>query len=350
MKCFAYLCMSIVLSLVCAGARAMTTCELVAQGEPALQFPLQTFPAGAHIAVGTRLTPFATLDMRQVWQCSRTDSSGQILFVLAEFPESTGISYMEGGMTYTVFRTNLPGVGIIFRYSIWDGEKWVTELPGPEAGMVADHSLIGPLRPSELFSDNDFGFRISAAFVKTGAETTGTIELGGLRFLAHLWLEGSTYPFERQMHFPLGQGTTFIESTCDMQDIDVVLPSISAQTLHGPGDTAGSVDFQLDLMNCPSGYSVISYQIDAAPGLRFDTSQGVLGLTEEPSSAHGLGIQIRTPSDAALHLGQRHAIETYRMATGGDLKVPLRAAYFQMTPRVTPGLVSSAAIVTLWYQ
>lgn len=331
-------------------AQADTRCKYSGPAIPTLQLHVQTFAAGSHVPVGTRLTPFATFESADLWHCIRQAPFADMFVHLRLNLHPTGDSHVEDGLSHAVFKTNLPGVGIVFRFAVWDGENWTTGTSALEAALMSPMMDVGPIRPLAPFSDDFLGIKLSAAFVKTGEDTTGSVDLS-YPFL-EVWVaandeEGHLAPVKTTLR--ASGSPHFIDSTCEMQDINVALPSVSTRSLGEPGSTAGAVDFQLNLTNCPRGYSAIAYEMDAPFGLRLDSALGVLGL-DASATATGLGVQVRTRADDPVPLGQRHAIEAYQSAVGGNVHIPLRAAYFQTSGTIGAGSVSSSAVVTLWYQ
>ncbi|MBM2770323.1 fimbrial protein [Burkholderia anthina] len=147
----------------------------------------------------------------------------------------------------------------------------------------------------------------------------------------------------------LSAQTGFINGTCSVPDQTVTLPTVSQNTFHGVGSTAGSTDFLLRLNQCPAGYNRIGYQLSPVDGFVAGTN-GTLALRPD-STAAGIGVQV---SDGAtgnpLQLQRSYAVAGYDTRTGGSPAIPLRAAYVQTGSTIVGGSVHAAAQVLLDYQ
>lgn len=142
---------------------------------------------------------------------------------------------------------------------------------------------------------------------------------------------------------------TFINGTCSVPDQTVTLPPVQQNAFKGVGSTAGTVDFQLRLNNCPAGYNRIGYQLSPLDGA-VAGSPGTLQLRPE-STAAGVGIQIADGmTGSPLPLRQSITVTGYNKNTGGSTSIPLRASYIQTDATIKGGSVRAAAQVLLDYQ
>ncbi|WP_088579931.1 fimbrial protein [Burkholderia ubonensis] len=147
----------------------------------------------------------------------------------------------------------------------------------------------------------------------------------------------------------LAADVSFINGTCSVPDQTVTLPPVQQNAFKGVGSTAGTVDFQLRLNNCPAGYNRIGYQLSPLDGA-VAGSPGTLQLRPE-STAAGVGIQIADGMTGnPLLLRQSITVTGYNKNTGGSPSIPLRASYIQTDATIKGGSVRAAAQVLLDYQ
>ncbi|KVL27183.1 fimbrial protein [Burkholderia sp. MSMB1835] len=147
----------------------------------------------------------------------------------------------------------------------------------------------------------------------------------------------------------LAAKVSFINGTCSVPDQTVTLPPVQQSAFKGVGSTAGTVDFQLRLNNCPAGYNRIGYQLSPLDGA-VAGSPGTLQLRPE-STAAGVGIQIADGMTGnPMPLQHSIPVTGYNKNTGGSPSIPLRASYVQTAATVKGGSVRAAAQVLLDYQ
>jgi type 1 fimbria pilin len=145
--------------------------------------------------------------------------------------------------------------------------------------------------------------------------------------------------------------TTITVATCSVMTnpVNVMLPTLSANTLNAAGTTGGATDFQIQLQ-CGAGANVHVTLTDATnPGNT--TSQ--LTLTSD-SGASGVRLQILKSDGSAVTFGPDSAAagnpgQWLAGSADSTSAIPLTAQYIS-TGAVTPGTVKASATFTLSYQ
>lgn len=146
----------------------------------------------------------------------------------------------------------------------------------------------------------------------------------------------------------LNTSVTWIEESCSVPSQTVVLPSTRAGSLTGIGTTAGERSFQIQINNCPKGYSKILYRLTPEGGT-IENAPGVLPLSAD-STAKGVKIKVTDNAGAAAAFDTSTAVDDYNKDTGGSFSIPMRVSYVQTEANITPGTVNGAMSVLMEYQ
>lgn len=119
----------------------------------------------------------------------------------------------------------------------------------------------------------------------------------------------------------------------------------------GTGKSTKSVNFNINLDNCPGGLGntgpAIQYRLDPTSAVLV-SSQSVVAVAS--GGATGLGLQLLDGNGVALPLSTYKAFNGYSGATGGSYTIPLQARYYQTAAAVTPGPANAAITLTMLYQ
>jgi major type 1 subunit fimbrin (pilin) len=321
------------------------------------------------VGVGALLTPWTTTPLTtNYYTCSVTD--------VPDGSVSTGIGFEAVGMTdsgitvagpiglsYVVWNTNFPGVGIAIGASTDACGKpspvFLSLNKGSSASGLPPGWLTGVCNASGTLQH---GGHIQVALVKTGPITPGTFAGGVLVDAAAIEQTNSGEPQVYQIattaartNFSISP-TTFVLPTCSTSDVTVNLPTVSPAALTPANTIAGTKSFSVSL-NCPAGNPVGVYMT-----LTDNTSLGntTNNLTLTPgSSAKGVAIRIANvttgtdisygpPSAAPGNLNQ-FKVGTLGTA-GGTITVPFTASYVSTSGIVTGGTVKAVSTFTMSYQ
>jgi len=326
---FALMCMS-------SGARALTTCTGSAQ-TVTLSMPIGvTVPRDA--PVGTLLTGWTTTPATPNWySCSATVQESIGVGIWPLVTELSGTTIVDGGATHSVFKTNLPGVGIAMGSRLYmNGCGWE---PGwtPVAGGRANSCNSVTLLPN--------GGQIRAVLVKIGAITSGLVSAGPIA-------QGKLYANAAwDTKWPITISTTATQITvlsCLTPDVLVNLGSHKSSEFKGPGSFTAMTAFNVALKSCPAGINRVSYRIDAVTPI-VNAANSVVALNSG-STATGVGVQLLDGSGNVFPLGTPRNLGGYSTSAGGDYAIPFHARYYQTGPVVGAGTANSAMTFTMSYE
>ncbi|MGN5353556.1 fimbrial protein [Ralstonia sp. L16] len=151
-----------------------------------------------------------------------------------------------------------------------------------------------------------------------------------------------------QNYIKFDTSLTWLEGSCSVPSQTVELPSTRAGRLTGIGTTAGERSFQIQINNCPKGYSKILYRLTPEGGT-IENAPGVLPLSAD-STAKGVKIKVTDNAGAAAAFDTSINVDDYNKDTGGSFSIPMRVSYVQTEANITPGTVNGAMSVLMEYQ
>ncbi|WP_063896612.1 fimbrial protein [Burkholderia ubonensis] len=239
----------------------------------------------------------------------------------------------------------ISGVTLSEKGSIWSlasGPNLLTNVSGLSTRMLVDGTPVtSSLRTTVRHSVEVQLFRDSRA------PQSGSLSPGIINSYYQITYKSGLFGDVAIVY--LAADVSFINGTCSVPDQTVTLPPVQQSAFNGVGSTAGTVDFQLRLNNCPAGYNRIGYQLSPLDGA-VAGSPGTLQLRPE-STAAGVGIRIADGMTGnPLPLQQSITVTGYNKNTGGSPSIPLRASYIQTDATIKGGSVRAAAQVLLDYQ
>ncbi len=323
------------------GAHADISCGSPAASSYTLNIPSGNIAVSRDAPVGTFLTSFSSMTTlsTSLWKCSDNDWPTMIEPVMRVELIPSG-TFADG---YVAFKTNVEGVGLVMRaegylHSGWNG---YADKIGAAWLFLGGHYI----------GDNGtytFGARAEFALVKTGPIAGGKVQLTGV--VAKAAMRGSyTKTIVREVNILASGGPTFVSRGCSSSDVNVNLGEHGTSSFSGVGSRSTATDFQIDLTGCSSGMAGIQYRIDPAPGIdAIDSGRGIAGLSTA-SSAQGVGVQVTKPDESLVPFGTPLGASGYDASKGGQLSIPLRAAYVMLSPSVRGGQADSQMVFTLDY-
>lgn len=288
----------------------------------------KSFLATSATAVGQSLTPVVSQQVLQI-----CDSPfGTVTIARAGNLSSAPLKTSLNGVTATVYNTNVPGVGIAAVYQLFgcDTQTGVRDLTANDQIKFLCAGGAGAM-----------GANISAALIKTGTFTQGTVSVGTLMTVDVV--PGS--PRTTNVVLSTSVGLT---KTCKLDTKSVTMPAVSTQSFKGIGSTAAGLAFTLGFSDCPSGANAIKYQVDPSIPLA-DSATGTLALSSS-STAAGVGIQITDSAGLPQKFSQPIAISEYRSDVGGTYAISLRATYRQIAATIQPGNAVARMTYTATYE
>ncbi len=332
------LCLVQVLSLLLCG-RAFAGCS----SGGGQSFTL-TLPASVSVPrdapVGSLLTNWVTSPASSnLWNCS---SSGGILGVGIQLGPnvgaSTGLTY-----TYTVYKTNVAGVGIVVAGRTYTANAgwygWFGPYGGKAyTGMTATWSM---------------GAQVQVALVKSGTVSVGGTVSGGVVAQAFPNSDGPLYNLiDSYVITPVN----IVPLTCTTPDVSIPMGTFVPADFPAVGSLSPRpASFNVQILNCPAGTAVsgtqagqlhsIQYRIDPTGGT---VATNVAALNGSPS-ASGVGIQLFNASGGVFPLASLQTLSGFSPTAGGDYTVPLTARYYR-TGTITPGPANATMTLTVSYQ
>jgi len=331
-----FMLVGLALLLLSSGARALTTCTGAAQTVTLTMPTAVTVPREAQI--GTLLTAWASTPATpNWWTCSATvqEQIGAGIWPLVT--ELSGTTIVDGGATYPVFKTNLPGVGIAMGSKLYaNGCGWESAW-SPVAGGRSYGCNSPDLRPN--------GGQLRAVLVKIGAITSGQVSAGPIA-------QGKLYANAAwDTKWPITIATTVTQVTvlsCATPDVLVNLGPHKSSEFKGPGTFTSTTGFNVALKSCPAGINRVNYQIDAATPV-VNAANSVVAL-DSGSTATGVGVQLLDGSGNVFPLATPKNLGGYGTSAGGDYAIPFNARYYQTGPTVGAGSANTAMTFTMSYE
>ncbi|KAF1057817.1 pilus assembly protein [Burkholderia gladioli] len=254
------------------------------------------------------------------------------------------------GAAYTVWNTNVPGVGIAIGVRLYvNGCGWQAwgDLGTPSGFLPS------PWKGSACNANGSVtnGGQAQMALVKTGTITAGTVS-GGVLFegasVTAMDINGPyTIATSGRKSFSLSQ-TIINVAACTTPNVTVTMGSYKQSAFTGVGSTTPAVAFNVGVNACPAGLNSIQYQFIPVNAV-LDTTNGVLALSSD-STAAGIGLQLRDNSGKALKYNTQYTLTSYNGSTGGSYTIPLTANYYQTSASVAPGSANAVLTFTMTYQ
>lgn len=301
-------------------------------------------------AAGTNLTGWIMGPQQtSAFRCntSHTNSSGAGVLYVGSGTD-TGMRIADPGGTpgsARVYTTNIQGIGLAVSVRLYANTcgwtTWSTFI-GADAIMypyIASYSCNGTIQPN--------GGQIAFAYVKLN----GSIQDGG-----YITSERVVNMVPQHKEVQLGgtwspnyyqNGSTLVVSqTCSTPNVNVDMGKVQTKLFTGIGAKVAPRVFNISLLNCPSGIRSVTYQVDPATPV-LDSTNSVVALL--PSTASGVGLQLRDNSGKPLQLRQPIAFSGYS-ASCGNFSIPLLAMYYQTGSVVTPGPANTLLLFTMTYQ
>lgn len=259
---------------------------------PATVSVARDLPAGALLTNWVN-SPAST----NLWSCSGGTSGygGVRAQVSPGFNTSSGQTYTSGGVTYTVWNTNVAGVGIVVSW------QWIFQpaaacvYPGGWGGWTnITNSWFGQVCVTTPIN-GQAGSQMSMALVKTGTVATGGTISGTVAQTAPV--DGSTLPALAASYniTPVN----IVPMTCTTPDVNVPMGTFVVADFPTVGSLSPRpASFNVEFLNCPAGaivtgtksgmISSVQYQIDPTNGTAATNVAALSGTTK----AGGVGIQL----------------------------------------------------------
>jgi len=311
------------------------------------QLPSGNFGIARDVPIGARISPWTGMQSmgREVWTCMLAAYRPAGPYYRSILQQS-GVTFIENGVNYHVYNTNLQGVGLVIGVNSGTRREWYggdnakpVSVP-PTWGITMGTTNPGATRMQ-------WGTRMNFAFVKTGPIRAGTVSLPGR--VAQAGIE----EFHKQLPMAgvdvtVSGNPTFSELACSTPNVTVNMGTRSNMDFGGIGSPAPATSFAIDVNNCPAGIQGIQYRLDAVTRV-LDAAKSIVAL-DSNSTARGVGVQLLDNAGAILPLGANRSFTGYRPTAGGSYRIPLRARYHQTAWAITGGTANTAMTFTMTYQ
>lgn len=341
----------------------LSSCSDPAPGSFSFALPSGTFSIPRDTVPNTLVVPWSDwyVGGTAVWSCTGlgnvlTNFNASAVWMQSLTP--TGQTYTAGGISYTVFATNVTGIGMVVGQSAYTPVGWNSDNTGKPYGymVVTTPSPGGGWANNGNWGPATFGFRLRVAFVTTGAVQGGTVSFPGqVGTVGMVSYNQGTYPVTPNQGpmntAPIGftGGPTFNVIACQTPDVRVPLGRSPQTIFTGIGSTSGTKPVTISLNSCPAGMNSITYRVDPVTTV-VNAAQSVVAL-DASSSATGVGVQLLDSTGTQPFPLQTWTTFTgYNAATGGSYTIPLNARYYQTAATVTPAQANSSMTFTMQYQ
>jgi type 1 fimbria pilin len=243
-----------------------------------------------------------------------------------------------------VWKTNIEGIGYAIGHVSVSGEcgagieRWIQGTNTDNPNHAISCSVNG------MFGTQPMKAKALINFYKT-APTTGAGVISGKKVGAFI-LKNNQSTWMTEAAFSIGSvQVDNISCTLGSAAIDVPMGEFPVSAFKGTGTSPQSTRtkaFSIPL-TCPKGAS-INLQLD---GNAHDAEQGMLKLSDEPSGASGVAIQVLY-DDKPVELAKR--FKWKETDADGMYAIPLKARYVQTDSNITPGVANGSATFTVTYQ
>jgi major type 1 subunit fimbrin (pilin) len=268
--------------------------------------------------------------------CTTHDSSAGVGYEPPPGLSPTPLMVYGQVIGYTVFQTNVPGIGVAFAGTTGiDGGYWLINpgsraFPWPWAGKTShngSYALQG---------------RLSAVLVKTGPVAAGTVSLPSMR--AGVGEESNLLPIYKTFTF---SDIQIVPPSCLVSGASVELGDVATAGFRGVGTATGGRNFTLKLDGCPAGFRSIDIQ--------FHPANGAVAGYEDVSklnggnTAQGVGVKLQWADGSTLRWDSKLKVPGYT-GQAADIQLKMNAAYYQIAPVIQPGTADASFEVTLFYE
>lgn len=247
----------------------------------------------------------------------------------------SGVTYVDGGVSYPVFKTSLDGVGIAIGFQAYVGG----------CGLQTFQPVWGGYSGTACNSAGtwNYGGLVRARLIKTGVVKSGTVG-GGAIATGRMSLNGTA---NTSQLVSITTTTTRITSlTCVTPDVIVAMGSHPRADFDAADAKSAPVDVNIALKQCPAGMNQIQYRVEPLTEV-VDAANGIVKLSTG-STASGVALQLLDGNLAGFPLGTNKVFASYGTATGGDYAIKLKARYVKTGP-VRPGTADAVMSLVMTY-
>ncbi|QXH52979.1 type 1 fimbrial protein [Pseudomonas fakonensis] len=245
-----------------------------------------------------------------------------------------------------VIETGIPGVGLYVRLGFpFTGGASNAFTPVDDVGIPyqGEHSRDAGATPIEIRT-----LFASYTLIKTGTIPPGPQSFG--KQIAHSQISNLGSALDIHVSGGVHQAQCTLKADAVSAD-PVQLGSHDLADFSGVGSTTQATDFHITLSDCednPAGSIARAFiRLEGARGsVPLLPGIGVFGLSSN-SSASGIAIQLLRSDNSPMPLQQDEPVTPLVI---GITRLDFKARYYQMDPRITPGLAEGALDFTISYR
>jgi major type 1 subunit fimbrin (pilin) len=300
-------------------------------------------------AAGTPISNWVYSTDANIWDCnwSAGINYGSKAKLASSYGVASGVTTTANGVTYTVYKTSVPGVGIAVSFR----ENFVPYSCSYTGGWSGYYNVLADwfgfqcLPPSAGAHSGAAGGEIGVRLIATGEQVNvaGTNQVTGV--VANMAaLENSSVIGNMNSY---SVSVTVNVLACTTPNVDVPMGDYSAGDFVG--GVVKAVPFSIKLNSCPAGMTSVQYQLDPNTTVVND-AQAVVAL-DGTSTASGVGVQVLNSAGTAPFgkFGTLQNCNCYTN-TGGNFTIPLQARYYQTGATINPGAANTSMTFTMSYQ
>ncbi|VTP16523.1 Type-1 fimbrial protein, A chain precursor [Phytobacter ursingii] len=249
----------------------------------------------------------------------------------------------------TVYKTNIPGIGI----KIWS--NWVMTSGWPSGTPIVTLTDIPQYWyswPASATSAENRIAGINVQFYIIGPVSSGTVTLPSPMVAA--WANTGTGDTGavKYSELKINSGNVIVTAAaCKTPDIHVDLQKHASSDFPTVGATSPATPFNFEIQNCDPNINSVNYTFKPAPGVSLvsDGNSDQHITLDSASSASGVGIQVLYNNDTLVPFNSKITYTGYNKTTGGSYTIPMKARYIR-TGAVTAGTANSAVEFIMTYE
>jgi len=348
---------SLILVMTLSGqtAWAAATCSFKGTGAETFTFPSPISVPRDNSATMAPLSAWVTGEAAtNIYTCTLNNSTKGGIGVKFPTMGQAG-SYSEGGTTYKVFNTGVPGVGIVYGFRIYSGGAYCDQAGGVNGWnpwLSGSGTYVYSDRWCESIESNNYSFGAQLKFrlIQTGRISAGTVPTFTISNTAE----------ETDGVFSTALGSrnyiinpvSFQALSCTAEGADVTLDT-ARKSEFANATSVRTKPFQFTLRNCPSGMNSIRYQLDPI-GTIISATDGTFQNAAGTNMAKGVGLRITNEANTApIRFGDSSYVVTDYSPTSGNSTLPIKmnVSYYRTgtAAQVTGGKVQGTAQLTVFY-
>lgn len=336
-------------------ALAAVTCTFNGTGAETFNFPSPITVPRDNSASMVPLSNWVTGEAAtNIYTCTLSNSTQGGIGIKFPTMAQAG-NYSEGGITYKVFNTSVPGVGIVYGFRFYTSGNYCEQNGGVNGWYPwATGSGTTPYSYRWCYnlqsSSYSFGAQLKFRLIQTGRITAGTVPTFTMSNSAEV-VDGTFSTAVGSRNYVIGP-VTFQALSCTAVGADVILDTARISDFAN-ATSVRTKPFQFTLQNCPAGMNSIRYQLDPI-GTIISATDGTFQNASGADMAQGVGLRITNEANTApISFGDSsYTVPDYNPTSGNTtLPIKMNVSYYRTgtAAQVTGGKVRGTAQLTVFY-